>query len=254
VVNKVLTIIVIFMSIIALLIVAQMFGKRINITELVDIRSEEQRAIVKESEEDIERIAAFVTHTTCVTNNKACAGPDVEWLTTCAFLGSQKFTGVSNTVNFRQAFTFAPYIDRAPYKLNDPETAPYYKLRLSGFANMLFDSVLESIEKAGHWGTYRRIKDQVVTPFLQSGTNAASFPAHYKEMCGRIVKMGRSNLGKLTGTLLQGGRGWPRNEVIQRQMREAGFVELVRITNDEALKNKPPGRVYGDPFIFYGRP
>lgn len=250
--SKLITLASIIAVIVGLLIVAQILGIRVKMTELVDVRTEEQRTDIKETEEDIERIAAFVTHTTCVTNDKACAGPDVEWLSTCAFLGSQKFTGVSNTVNFRQAYTFAPFIDRAPYQLSDPENVPYYELRLGRWTSIAFDSVLESIEKAGQWGNYRRIKDQVVTPFLKSGVNAPSFPPQYKEMCGRIVKMGRSQLGKLTGTFLSGGRGWPRNEVVQQHMKQAGFVELKRITNDDALKYKPPGRVYGDPFIFYG--
>ncbi len=251
--SKLVTLASIIFGIIGLLIVAQILGIRVKMTELVDVRTEEQRTLLKESEEDVERIAAFVTHTTCVTNDKACAGPDAEWLSTCAFLGSQKYTGVSNTVNFRQAYTFAPFIDRAPYKLNDPEKAPYYKLRLGWWTSVAFDSVLESIEKSGHWNNFQRIRDKVVVPFLQNGVSAASFPTQYKEICGRIVKMGRSQIGKLTGNLMQGGRGWPSNAVVQQQMKQANFVELVRITDDDALKQKPPGRVYGDPFIFYGR-
>lgn len=240
--------------IVGMLIAAQIFGIRVKVADLVDIRTDEQKAVVQESQEDIERIAAFVTHTTCVTNNNACAGSGAEWLATCAFLGSQKFTAVSNSVNFRQAYTFAPYIDRKPYKLTDPEKFPYYKLRLGQLSGFFFDSVLESIEKTGHWKSYIRIKEQVVIPFLERGTKAASFPPQYKDSCGRIVKMGRSQLGKLTGGLVQGGRGWPANPVLQEQIKEAGFIELVRVTNSDALKSDPPGRVYGDPFIFYGRP
>lgn len=245
--HKIATAIILILGIVLLSMVAQMLGMKVKVTDIVDIRTEEQKATYKESEEDVERIAAFVTHTACVMNDRACAGSDVEWMTTCAFIGSQNFTGVSNTVNFERAYTFAPYTDRDPYKLSRPERFPYYRLRLGRFESIVADSVLDSIEESGHLGSYQRIKDQIVVPFLKYGTKAKGFPAKLADICGRVVKMGRSQLAGLHSQ-----RKWPRNEVVQRHMREAGFAELIRITDEVAQKSERPGRVYGDPFIFYG--
>lgn len=216
-----------------------------------------RQALVSETKLDVDRIAAFATHTTCVSNRNVCAGPEAEWLATCAFLGSAKYTGATNTVNFRLAYTLVPDPTVAPYRATVDK--PFYALHLvtwqEQLADIFIDSVMETIRKHGLQGDFDRIRKEVVVPFLDSGKDLASVPESVRPYCGRVVKLVRPELMGLEDPFV----GWNYDQLL-KDMARKGYVEVARVTDREEFRQAVPagstvipGKTPGKPILLFAK-